>query len=123
MDAEERISLERRMGHLERSLASQDALLRRNSEILDDIRNYLNKPTNWAEWIGATVAVLLLSGTLLYTAYIKPLEGRLESIYGYTVENKANIRAIGDYAKETRGVLDVHTANEDHIARNPDRKQ
>ena len=106
MEADERVSLERRMGHLERTMASQDALLRRNTEILDEIRQYVNKPTNWPEWIGAAIAVLLLSGTLLYTAYIKPLEDRFESLRETTVENRSYLRDIGDYSKETRGVLD-----------------
>ena len=106
MDAEERISLERRMGHIETTLASQDALLNRNTEILDEIRQYINKPTNWPEWIAAAVAVLVLSGTLLYTAYIKPLEDRLSNVRETATENRSYLRDIGDYGKETRGVLD-----------------
>jgi hypothetical protein len=106
MDANERISLERRMGHLERTMASQDALMRRNTEILDEIRQYINKPTNWPEWIGAAMAVLVLSGTLLYTAYIKPLEERVIDIKETATENRSYLRDIGDYSKETRGVLD-----------------
>jgi hypothetical protein len=106
MDANERLSIERRMGHLERTMASQDALLRRNTEILDEIRQYINKPTNWPEWIAAAVAVLVLSGTLLYTAYIKPLEERVNAVRDTAVENRSYLRDIGDYSKETRGVLD-----------------
>ena len=106
MDTEERISLERRMGQIESTLASQDALLDRNTQILDEIRQYINKPTNWPEWIGAAMAVLVLSGTILYTAYIKPLEDRVADIRETATENRAYLRDIGDYGKETRGVLD-----------------
>ena len=106
MDPNERVSIERRMGHIERTLATQDALLHRNTEILDEIRQYLNKPTNWPEWIAAAVAVLVMSGTLLYTAYIKPLEERVSGIKETAIENRSYLRDIGDYSKETRGVLD-----------------
>lgn len=115
MDADERLSIERRMGHLEKQIATYDALLRRNTEILDEIRMYINKPTNWPEWIAAAVAILVLSGTLLYTAYVKPLEVRVVELGERVVENAAHIRATGDYAKEARRSLDAHTANKEHV--------
>lgn len=117
LDAEDRLSIERKMGHLERSIATQDVLLRRNSEILDEIRQYLNTPTNWAERIAAGTAVLLLAGGILYTAYIKPLEDRIDHLGEKIIENAAHIRAVGDYSRETRGIVDVHTSNADHVAR------
>jgi hypothetical protein len=114
MDAEEWIAIERRMGHLERQIATYDALLRRNTEILDEIRMYINRPTNWPEWIAAAAAILVLSGTLLYTAYVKPLEVRVMELGERVVENAAHIRATGDYSKEIRSTLDAHTANKEH---------
>ena len=114
MDADERISVERRMGHLEKQLATYDVLLRRNSEILDEIRVYVNKPTAWPEWIAATVSVLLVCGALLYTAYIKPLEREVEELAKVGVQNAAYVRSIGDYAKETRGLVDEHTSHAEH---------
>jgi hypothetical protein len=114
MDAEERISMERRMGQLEKQLATYDVLLRRNSEILDEIRVYMNKPTAWPEGIAATVSVLLVCGALLYTAYIKPLERQVEDLAEVGVQNAAYVRSIGDYAKETRGLVDEHVSHEEH---------
>lgn len=121
MEAEERISIERRLGYLERTMASQDALLRRNTEILDEIRQYMNKPTNWAEWLVAAVSVLLLAGTLLYTAYIKPLEERVDYIKEEVIKNRNDILTITGYTKETKGVLNeyiVTQANSSNTADN-----
>lgn len=123
IEEEDKISIERRMGHLEKSIATQDVLLRRNTEILDEIRQHLNRPTNWAERVAAGTAVLLLAGGILYTAYIKPLDQRIDILGEKIIENAAYLRSIGDYSRETRGILDVHTANEEHISRHPDRKR
>jgi len=108
MEAEERISLERRLGQLEKSIATYDALLRRNTEILDEIRAYINKPTNWAEWLVAAVSILALAGTLLYTAYIKPLEERVDYIKDEVIKNRNDILTISGYTKETKGVLNEY---------------
>ena len=78
MDSEERLSIERRMGHLEVSFSSHSAC----------------------------VAVLALCGTLLYTAYISPLEDRMAAMKETTDENRAYIKTTGDYAAESRRVLD-----------------
>ena len=107
MDSEERLSIERRMGHLEVSFASHSALMRRNTEILDDIRKYVNQPKRYPEWVAACVAVLALCGTLLYTAYISPLEDRMVAMKETTDENRAYIKTTGDYAAESRRVLDA----------------
>lgn len=77
---DERRSIERRMGHLERSLAVQSTLLTRNTEILDDIRNHINTPTNWPAWITTCLGSLTVFGALMYAAYIKPLEDKLQMI-------------------------------------------
>jgi hypothetical protein len=82
MDVDERISIEKRMGHMERELATHSALVKRNAEILDDIRKYINEPKRLPEWIAAMVAVLGGSGALLYAAYIAPLEGRVDRVEG-----------------------------------------
>lgn len=82
MDVDERISIEKRMGHMERELATHSALVKRNAEILDDIRKYINEPKRLPEWIAAMVAVLGGSGALLYAAYIAPLEGRVGRVEG-----------------------------------------
>jgi len=122
MDAEERLSLERRIGHLEREISASGALLTRNTQILDDIRTALNEPKRYPEWIAAAIAVLVLCGTLLYTAYIAPLEERMGDLKEMAVENRTYIRDIGDYAKETRGVIDAHTSSETHTARRTDNR-
>lgn len=77
MDVEERIGIEKRMSHMERELATHGALLKRNSEILDDIRQFINAPKRTPEWIATGLGVLAAAGTLLYAAYIAPLEGRV----------------------------------------------
>ena len=105
---EEHISLERRMGHLERNLAVHSAELVRNTEMLEEIRAHLNKPTDWANWIMATVAVLGTVGGLMYGLWVAPLEVRMDVISEKATENRAHLKDIGDYAKETRAVLDTH---------------
>lgn len=111
MSPDDRLSIERRIGHLEQTLAAHSALMKRNTEILDDIREYVNKPARVPEWIAAVIAVLSLCGLVLYTAYVKPLEDRLGYMSTLAEQNRAHIRDIGDYAKETRTVLDNHVDN------------
>lgn len=82
MDVEERVGIEKRMGHMERELATHSALVKRNAEILDDIRKYINEPKRYPEWIGAMLAVLGGAGAVLYAAYIAPLEGRVNRVEG-----------------------------------------
>lgn len=108
MEAQERIGIERRIGHLEKELASHSALLMRNTEILDDIRGYLNKPTNWAEWLMAALASASAVGGLIWAFFVQPLEMRVESVDAHSKDTRAYLRDVGDYAKETRDVLDRH---------------
>lgn len=108
LSREEHLSLERRMGHLERNLAVHSAELARNTEMLEEIRAHLNKPTDWANWIMATVAVLGTVGGLMYGLWVAPLEVRMDVIAEKATENRAYLKDIGDYAKETRSVLDTH---------------
>ncbi len=117
MEPDERMSLERRMNHLERTLAAQEALFRRNAEILDDIRKHLNRPVNWAEWVMAGVATIGGISSIIWAVFVQPLDARVNVLTEKAVENSANIRSVGDYARETRGIIDVHTANERHVPR------
>jgi len=80
MEVDERITIEKRMGYMERELATHSALVQRNAEILDDIRKYINAPKRLPEWIAALAAVLGGSGAMLYAAYIAPLEGRVDRV-------------------------------------------
>jgi len=108
METEERMGIERRIGHLEKEMASHSALLMRNTEILDDIRGYINKPTNWAEWLMAALASASAVGGLIWAFLVQPLEIRMETVDDHTKETRAYLRDVGDYAKETRAVLDKH---------------
>lgn len=117
MESEERLTLERRMGHLERTLVAQEALFRRNAEILDDIRKHLNRPVNWAEWVMAGVATIGGISSIIWAVFVQPLDARVDVLAEKAVENSANIRSVGDYARESRSILDVHTANEKHVSR------
>ena len=74
LDSEDRVSLERRMSHLERTLTAQDAVMRRNTEILDEIRRHLNKPTNWPEWISAIMGIGGTLGVILWAVFVQPVE-------------------------------------------------
>jgi len=79
MEADPReLELEQRIRHMEREMASLSALLTRNTEIVDDIRNSLNRPVNWPSWIGASIGVASLLSGLLYTAFIQPVSLRVE---------------------------------------------
>lgn len=76
--------LERRVSQLERtleahsgSLARMQGIMERNTEILDDIRTYINRPTNWAEWVMAIVASAGAVGTVIWALWVDPLEYRL----------------------------------------------
>lgn len=104
----ENIGVERRLGHLERNLAVYAHELARNSEMLEEIRAHLNKPTDWANWIMAVVAVLGTVGGMMYGLWVAPLEVRMDMIAEKAVENRAYLKDIGDYEKETRAVLDTH---------------
>ena len=97
-----RIEVERRVGQLEVAIAGHEALLMRNTEILDDIRTYINTPRRYPEWIAACVGVLLLSGSLLYMAYIAPLEERIADLKIIAYENKITIGSTSEYVKESR---------------------
>ena len=114
IEGEDKISIERRMGHLEKSIATQDVLLRRNTEILDEIRMSLNKPTNWAEWIMAATGLAGGLSSIIWAVFIVPLETRVDNVEERSSENRAHIRDIGDYAKETRSVLDAHVIRHEH---------
>ena len=105
MDSNERQSIERRLGHLEVSFAAHSALMARNTEILDDIRKYIHQPKRYPEWVAACTTVLALCCTLLYTAYISPLEERLIVIKETTDENRVLIESTGEYAVESRRVV------------------
>ena len=108
MEDEERRSLERRIGHLEREMAAHSVLLSRNTEILDDIRGHLNKPTNWAEWLMAALASASAVGGLIWAFFVQPLEMHVAAIDEHSKETRTYLRDVGDYAKETREVLDRH---------------
>lgn len=108
METEERMGIERRIGHLEKEMASHSALLMRNTEILDDIRGYLNKPTNWAEWLMAALASASAVGGLIWAFFVQPLEMHVAAIDEHSKETRTYLRDVGDYAKETREVLDRH---------------
>ena len=108
MEDEERRGLERRIGHLEREMAAHSVLLARNTEILDDIRGYINKPTNWAEWLMAALASASAVGGLIWAFFVQPLELQVSAVDEHSKETRAYLRDVGDYAKETREVLDRH---------------
>lgn len=99
--------LEKRMRHLEQELASFSVLLSRNSEILDDIRTHLNRPVNWPAWIGTAVTTLTLFGGLIYTAYIRPLEVRVNEIDRVSKDNRLLIHSAESHVKENRNRIEV----------------
>lgn len=108
MEEDKNFDIERRIRHLEREVVSMGSLLVRNSEILDDIRKALNKPVNWAEWIMASVGLAGGLASVIWAAFIVPLDARVDVVHERSVENRAHIRDIGDYAKEAREVIDAH---------------
>jgi len=68
------IELERRIGHLEREMAGYSAVLARNTEILDEIRTYVNRETNWPEWITAIMGIGGTLGVILWAVFVQPVE-------------------------------------------------
>lgn len=74
--------LDGRLRDVEVQVAHMDGTVERNAEIMDDIRAYINKPTNWPAWLGAACGAAVIVGGLMYTAYIYPLEHRLEQLEG-----------------------------------------
>lgn len=108
MEEEAGRGLERRIGHLEREMAAHSVLLARNTEILDEIRGYMNKPTNWAEWLMAALASASAVGGLIWAFFVQPLELQVQVVDEHSKETRAYLRDVGEYAKETRSVLDRH---------------
>lgn len=96
MEELEVTDLDRRIRHLEREVAQMSVLIARNAEILDDIRNLINKPVNYPAWIAVAIASLTMVGGVMYAAYIAPLDHRL-----YSVEKELQRRApyIEDHDK------------------------
>ena len=88
-----------RLRTLEVKQGELNSLIARNSEILDDIRRYLNKPMNIPAWIGACIAVLGLVGGILYTAYIAPLENEVTRLTAL-VDQRTYL--IEDYLKHKK---------------------
>lgn len=106
MDDKSIIGTERRMSKLESSIAYNRATLSRNTEILDDIREHLNKPTITPQWVGVTTTLLSVICAVVYTAYIKPLSEDIKDMQGRILENTAIIRDVKDYEEETRRALE-----------------
>ena len=104
-NAAERISLERRMSHLEGTVKAHGdvtavAMERLEEKIeeldhkLDRVVEKLERPKNWgaiATLIAASIPVIGFLGWLLYAGYIKPLEDRL-----LAVETKHKLEAKTD---------------------------
>jgi len=105
MSPDDQLSIERRIGNLEQTLAAHSALMQRNAEILDDIREHINKPARTPEWIAATIGVLCTCGMLLYMAYIKPIEEKLGVVDRETGRNYEYIKRVDEYAKDNRRML------------------
>ena len=111
---EHEFELERRIRHLEREFAQVQVLLGMQANTINEIRDAINSirdamkptPVNIPAWIGATIGTLSLFGGLLYTAFIAPLGTEISSIKEYGVETRAYLRDVGDYAKETRAIVD-----------------
>lgn len=85
-DQKQPVDLERRIRHLEREFAQVQVMLGMQSTTITEIRDTVTglrndmqpKPVNIPSWIGAVIGVLSLMGMLLYTAFIAPVEGRLD---------------------------------------------
>lgn len=122
------VDLERRIRHLEREFAQVQVMLGMQATSISEIKSSLDgldakltaaitpKPVNWPGWIGSILGALTVFGGLLYASFIQPLEMRMHDIKSYGIETRAHLRDIGDYAKETRAVLDSHTTSgEKHV--------
>ena len=114
MDAEERVSLERRMSAIESTLSAQDALLDRNTQILDEIRQYINKPKPWADMVSASAVILAAAGMLLYLAYIAPLEEKVGELRVLAAEVRGKFDMMDAYSQETRRLIDAHYNSSAH---------
>lgn len=118
-DAHE-FDLERRIRHLEREFAQVQVMLGMQATTIQEIRDSINGirdalqpvPINIPAWVGATVGVLTLAGSLLYAAFIAPLSNELHDVKAFGVETRAYLRDVGDYAKETRAILDERQSKE-----------
>jgi len=110
---EERRSVERRIAQLEQNLAVHSAILEKNTACMEGMRSDINRPINYPAWIASAFATFSMFGGLLYLAYIKPVQDGIQDVKEISVENRSYLRNIGDYAKETRGIIDGHIANYD----------
>jgi len=95
LSAEGRISVERRLAHLEGTVQAQSEAyatlidhheLRMTEKIesldekLDRVIDKIEKPINWPAWLGTVATVLGALGLILHMAYIKPLEVRIDRL-------------------------------------------
>jgi len=112
-ESSERRSVERRISQLEQQLAVHNALLNKNTEALREITRTMNARINYPAWIASGFAIFSMFGGLLYLAYIKPVQDGIEDVKKISIENRSYLRDIGDYTKETRGIIDGHIANYD----------
>jgi len=83
-DGIDRRSLEARMGQIEREMSAYAVLLQRHNDILAKIEKKLDEPARIPEWIAASVAAMALFGGILYSAFIAPLDNRLEHMQRQT---------------------------------------
>lgn len=72
--------LDSRLRQLEREVAAMGALLARNAELLDDIRTYINRPVDWAQWITAGLSGAAAIGGILWAFWVQPLEIQVKDI-------------------------------------------
>jgi len=95
LGGEGRISIERRLAHLEGTVNSQSEAyatlmdhheLRMTEKIealdekLDRVIDRMERPVNWPAWLGAGATFLGALGLILHMAYIKPLEVRIDRL-------------------------------------------
>ena len=93
LETEARVHLERKITHLDATVKAQseayaslmDVHQQRMEEKiehldkkLDRVIDRMERPVNWPAWIGSTATVLGALGLLLYVAYVKPLEDRVD---------------------------------------------
>lgn len=67
-----------RLREVEREMAQVVVMLNTQQELLKQINDKVNAPINLPAWLSALVGVVVVFGGLLYTAFISPLDTRVD---------------------------------------------
>ena len=75
------------------------------SVVLRDVHSSVSKPTNWSAWAGSVLTGVGMIGIVIYAAYIKPLETRIETLNNriQSLEDEMILFIVDNYPPNSDG--------------------